>query len=369
MAWMKFEDAIKKIPELIFCSRLSFSFDEVPLIAERISTRKKFNLMKCGLDGITNDGSLCLPPLLQVEPTNVCNLKCPLCPTGAGAMKRKKGFMSVDTFRRIIDELGDVLLAAYLFCWGEPFLNRELPTMIGMCTNHNIRTLSSTNGHCLQTLDEAYNIINAGLSALIIALDGSTQEIYGQYRIGGDIDKVKRCVDNIEKAKAKCNSPYPYTDIRVVVTQNNIDDLPNIEKLSRDMGVNMFSYKTVGMMPHSETYKEYEPANQEKRRFEYDGSSRRSRQRIHCPYPFRQPTVFWDGTVVGCEHDYYEEMPWGRIGEVSFTKIWNSPNANRLRTNIRNEFALESFCLRCPYKDRVQDSCVIFCKELRPLGL
>ena len=239
--------------------------------------------------------------------------------------------------------------------------------MIKACTARNISTLTSTNGHCLQTLDEALRVVDAGLSALIIAIDGSTQEIYQAYRKTGDVEKVKRCAANIEEAKARRGSHLPYTNLRVVVTQDNLEDLPNVERLAHDLGVNMFSCKSVGFLPHSEKFNNYEPAVEGMRRFEYEGPNRRRMPLIQCPYPFRQPTIFWDGTVVGCEFDYELEMPWGKIGEESFAEIWNSHDALKLRNSIRNGPNRPKFCHRCPYQDRVQDSCVLSCNEIRPL--
>ena len=45
-----------------------------------------------------------IPDEIIIEPTNVCNLKCPVCPTTFG-MHRKLGFMEFDLFKNIIDAL------------------------------------------------------------------------------------------------------------------------------------------------------------------------------------------------------------------------------------------------------------------------
>ncbi len=36
-----------------------------------------------------------LPEILTLEPTNICTMKCPTCPTGAGKLNRPKGMMSL----------------------------------------------------------------------------------------------------------------------------------------------------------------------------------------------------------------------------------------------------------------------------------
>lgn len=368
MAWMKTNEGLAKLPELLSKGRLSYDFDGVPLFAEHLSLQKRLNLVKVGMDTmLRSNRAHGLPPIIQIEPTNICNLKCPICPTGSNSLKRPKGFMSFETFQRILDEIGNVLISVYLHCFGEPFMNKELPRMIEACTDRNILTLTATNGHFVQTLDDALKVVDAGLKTLIIALDGSTQEIYQTYRRGGDIEKVKRCASFIEDAKARRKSNFPYTAIRSIATHDNQEDLPNVERIASNLGVNMFTYKTLGCLVHIDKFKDYEPSEKNLRRFEYAGPSRIKKKLIQCPFPFRQPSIFWDGTVVGCGYDHNIEMSFGKIGEQNFSEIWNSPNAVRLRRSIRKGHDQPSFCRLCPYQDRVQDTSVLSRKELRPL--
>ena len=367
MAWMRIPAAITKLPRLLVQGRICFDFDGIPLIAEGLPLKKRLNLLRVGTDiMLRSNYAHGLPPIIQVEPTNLCNLKCPLCPTGSDSLKRAKGFMSLETFQRILDELGNELVSVYLFCFGEPFMNKNLFKMIEACTARKILTITSTNGHFLQTPDEALRLVDAGLSTLIVAVDGSSQEIYESYRKGGDLEKVKRCVALVEEAKASRGSRYPYTALRCVVTSQNQEDLPQLERLAAHLGVNMFTYKTLGCLSRSDKYRNYEPSDESVRRFEYSGSSRVRKGLLQCPFPFRQPIVFWDGTVVGCEYDHDLELAFGKIGERNFAEIWNSPAALKLRRSIRAGYGRPYFCQNCPYQDRAQKGSEIFCKELRP---
>ncbi len=368
MAWMKTSEALAKLPEALFHGRFSFSYDGIPLVAENLSSKQKVNLLKLGLSSLLRKTQvLGLPAVLQIEPTNICNLKCPLCPAAEEAKDRRHGFMSYEMFQQILEELGDCLIAAYLYSWGEPFLNKHIFRMIEDCAARNIRTLIPTNGQCLQTPEEAQAVVDSGLSALIIAIDGSTQEIYQTYRRGGDVEKVKRCAAHIEEAKVQRGSQFPYTCLRTVVTRNNQNDLPNLEQLARDLGVNMFSTKTVGCKTTDDAFKDFEPTQADLRRFAYEGGARSDKPPIECIFPFRQPTIKWDGTVVGCEFDYDLEYPWGSLGEQMFAAIWNGSQAQNLRRQI-HQGAKGVFCEKhCPYQDRVQDSSAIQNLELRPL--
>lgn len=369
MAWMQIPEALTKLPRLLFRGRFSFTCEGVLHVAERLSFRRRMNLIKSGIDLMFQlDQVYALPPIVIIESTNICNLRCPLCPSGEGSMERKRGLMSFETFQKILDELGDVLIFAYLHCWGEPFINKEMPRMIEACKDRNIQTMLSTNGQFLQTLDEALKVVDAGLTTMIIALDGSTQEIYQVFRKGGDVEKVKRCAALIEEAKALRGSKLPYTNLRVVVTRHTQDDLHNVEKLAHDIGVNMFSYKDVDPQALPERVEDYRPTFGSVFPFGDNSSSRRRRMLIPCIYPLRQPTIFWDGTVVGCEYDYDLEKPLGKVGEQSFAKIWNSPQASDLRRGLREEGLGGRSCPRlCPYQFQSPNGTLFKVKELRPL--
>jgi radical SAM protein with 4Fe4S-binding SPASM domain len=367
MAWLKKSEALAMLPELLLQGKLSYNFDGIPLVAEGLGFKKRINLIKTGINELFNSVRLRgMPPVVHIEPTNICNLKCPLCPTGSQTLNRPKGFMSMETCRRVLDELGDTLMAAYFFSFGEPFMNKNLPEMIKSFSDRGILTITSTNGHFSQTMDDALRIVDSGLNMMIIALDGSTQSIYQAYRIGGDIEKVKRFASHIEEAKALRNSRFPYTAARCVITNANKDDLPNIERLAFNLGVNMFATKSVGCLVGTDKYGAYAPSEKKWKRFDYARFSEKSKQSIQCIFPFRQPYVFWDGTVVGCEYDHDHEAAFGKIGEQRFKYLWNSPSALALRNSIRKNTNRPAFCLRCPFEGNVRRGTELFCKELRP---
>ena len=80
--------------------------------------------------------------------------------------------------------------------------------MTAYANEKGIYTATSTNGHFI-TEKVAQEIIESGLKKLIISVDGSSQEIYEQYRINGNLSKVKKGILNLVDAKNKVGSKYP----------------------------------------------------------------------------------------------------------------------------------------------------------------
>ncbi len=87
------------------------------------------------------------PLLAMIEPTSLCNLKCPLCPSGNGSLTRERARLDFDTFKTIIDRLPDSIRMLQLWNQGEPFIVRELPEMIRYAKRRDVYIVTSTNGH------------------------------------------------------------------------------------------------------------------------------------------------------------------------------------------------------------------------------
>src|SRR3989338_6320420 len=82
-----------------------------------------------------------MPISAQIEPTLRCNLRCTMCVRE----HFKQGDMSFQDFRRVVDQL-DSLIKIHLQGLGEPFLNREIFSMIDYAASRNIMVSVITNG-------------------------------------------------------------------------------------------------------------------------------------------------------------------------------------------------------------------------------
>jgi sulfatase maturation enzyme AslB (radical SAM superfamily) len=111
------------------------------------------------------------PLWLTIDPTNICSLKCPFCPTGFGNITRQKGVMSMDRFTAIIDLLGPYLLHVDMQNWGEPMLNKDICRMISYVKGYGVHVTMSSN---CQHFDgnTADDLVASKLDRLILSIDG-----------------------------------------------------------------------------------------------------------------------------------------------------------------------------------------------------
>ena len=72
-----------------------------------------------------------LPKTINIELTNMCNLRCPVCPTHF-AMTRERGFMDFELFKSIIDEFKNVNLkpGIIMIFAGEPLLHKNVDKFV-----------------------------------------------------------------------------------------------------------------------------------------------------------------------------------------------------------------------------------------------
>ena len=346
---------------------LEFEFERMPYRLEGISNTKLLTLFRQELNcARPSSKPPWYPVQLQIEPSSACDLHCNLCPAGMG----KGGVMPFSTLRALIDEVGDHAIMAIFWMWGEPFVNPKLPDMIAYAKSKNMGTVTSTNGQHVQTKEDAERLVASGLDSIFVATDGATQESYGQYRIGGDLQKVIRCIDLIRRAKASLGSETPRVNVRTVVTRHNEHELPEIERIARQHGADVVSRKTACVLDYSRSDKEdqFAPENAFYRRYEYRNGKRviKPASNYRCRRIWNRITLASDGTMVPCEFDHSRIAALGRYEEGStFMQIWKGERAATFRRQFTINRMVYPFCMDCPLRDRLQSECTI---EVLKLG-
>lgn len=174
-----------------------------------------------------------LPFSLMIEPTNICNLKCPTCPTGSGKMNRPGRFMTFLEFKRIIDQVVSHVDQINLWNYGEPFLNKDILKIIKYATSKRINVITSTNGEFLNSKKFCLEIVKSGLQHLIICLDGMDQETINKIRKGANFDNIINGFKLISEAKKELNSKHPKVELQFIVTKHNEHQKEAMQQLAK----------------------------------------------------------------------------------------------------------------------------------------
>ena len=322
-----------------FLKYVAFNKKFSNLIAVKIS--KKLKLKK----------PLGLPYTIMIEPNNICNLQCPLCPTGARTLKRPLGQMEIDTFKKIVDDVGDYTIHLRLWNWGEPLLNKKLYDMIKYAKKKKIFINISTNGTFLNE-NNVKEIVDSGLDEMIVSVDGATQETYEKYRIGGKLDIILRGIKLLTEAKKERNSKIPYINLQFILMSHNEHEINDIRKIANELGVNALTFKSVGVMDVelNEDIKKYLPNNPELGRYivKNNETRRKLTQRNMCDTMYDETTIAWNGEILPCCNDAHASYSFGNVLNENLWDIWRNEKYAKFRGIILTEKSSIPMCKDCP---------------------
>lgn len=361
---MNLKFLLKNSCNLIFKKQFEFEFDKIPIVAKNLTFKKRFNLIRIGLNRLFSIAKpMGYPYMAHIDPAGICNLKCFNCPVHLPE-KQGKCVLSFENYKKFIDECGDYLLYVILWSWGEPLLNPEFSKMVSYAKSKNIYTVTSTNLNKLSK-EEAQSLIASGLTTLIIALDGPNAETYEKLREGGKFDKFMENFDILMEAKKSHKGETPFINLRMVVSKENEYLMEDFKKIGYDKNVDMISFKAYSTRQsgciNKDIDEKFSPDKEELKWYSYhsDYSLNKKLKQYNCKFPWTKPMLFADGTISSCEFDFKYNYVFGNIEKDSFKNIWFSESANKFRKQfLKNRNSIE-FCKNCVYDYTLIPGCVL----------
>jgi radical SAM protein with 4Fe4S-binding SPASM domain len=289
-----------------------------------------------------------LPISIGIEPTTSCNLRCPECPSGLRSFTRPTGTLKDGLFKKVIDELAPTLTYLIFYFQGEPYLNPRFLDMVEYAAGKGIYTATSTNAHYLDE-KSARATIKSGLDRLIISIDGTSQETYQQYRVGGSLEKVIEGTRNIIRLKRELKSPTPHVIFQFLVVRPNEHQVPEVYRLAKEIGVDQVVLKTAqiydfingsDLMPVQEKYSRYTK--------KADGTYViKNSLDNHCWKMWHSCVITWDGKVVPCCFDKDAHHILGDLNQESFSKIWFGDKYGQFRNSLLGSRKEIEICKNC----------------------
>jgi radical SAM protein with 4Fe4S-binding SPASM domain len=287
------------------------------------------------------------PMAISIEPTTSCNLRCPECLSGLRSFSRPTGMLDFDFYKRIIDQVSPSLSYLILYFQGEPYLNPDFFNLIEYASKKNIYTTTSTNAHYLDDI-RAKQTILSGLDKIIISIDGTDQETYEKYRIGGSINKVIEGIQKLVYWKNKLNKSNPLIVLQYLIFKTNQHQIDQIKKLSEALNVDQLNLKTAqiydfqdgsGLIPDNTNYSRYKKVN---------GKYVIKNKLLNkCWRMWSSSVITWDGKVVPCCFDKDATYRLGDLTEKDFSEIWKSQDQLTFREHIIRSRKDIDICKNC----------------------
>jgi len=311
------------ISELIFANKLQ---DEESII-NYLLYRYRFNSYP--RKKVKNN----FPIVLCIEPTSICNLRCTMCfqsDKDFANDKRLQGHMSLELFKKIIDEAKEYNLASIVLASrGEPLLNKQIFEMIKYAKDNGIIDVKLNTNATMLNENASRKLIEAGLDNLVFSVDSAVKEEYEDIRRGAKFDKV---VSNIIRFNEIRKNEYPDSKIRTRISMIVCDDVQNVEyaRTFWSAMVDEFAYRKV--IDRLNIYSNME------------NSSERP-----CSLLWERLYVWFDGTVSICDEDYKSNLSPGNVNLNSIHDIWHGDVMEKIR-QIHLDHNKNSLnpCSKCP---------------------
>lgn len=323
-----------------------------------------------------------LPYRMKIEPTNICNTHCQLCPTGIGLKGRDKGKMTFERYAQLIDELKPYLYTVDLSMWGDPLIVPDIYRMIRHTHDAGIWTYISSNLHAYKLgKGQAEQLVESGLDMLTCSLHGASQGTYETYQPGKRFEQSVEKIREIVAARERLGSETPVIQLNFVVTKYNQHEVDDFRRLAEGLGCRaVFSNPSLNVrflnkdknlvdlnlapdvlarkvrdhlgkwLPDDDEYV-IEPYRL-MRQGVYRDEDYNGKKAMDCQWPWKDSVINWDGSVVTCCGVFDQKDDMGNVFETPFRRLWNGEAYRMARRSFKRKVEASAEhanpCRDCP---------------------
>jgi radical SAM protein with 4Fe4S-binding SPASM domain len=287
------------------------------------------------------------PMNITIEPTNACNLECPVCETGAGILGRETGHMSLEDFRTIIDKVGAHTNTLMFYFMGEPFLNKHAYEMIRYAKAAGIPFVETcTNGDFV----DPRQLVDSGLDKVSFQIGGTTQETHEVYRVRGQLDRVFRNLEETLRLRRERRSRLR-VEVGFILMKHNEHEVADFRQAVLALGAD----EAVVIDPCVRTVEQghqFLPVNRAHWFYDEEAFSRgvlrpKALPDNICPWIYYSIAVHVNGNVVPCCRDPRGLEVMGNLIHEPLEAIWNGPRFQAFRERLRRNQGDIEICRLC----------------------
>lgn len=192
------------------------------------------------------------PLEIFLEISNVCDLKCAMCPTFSGLSAQRlfsikeaeRGFIDTE---RMLDSLEPMLqraLIVHCFGYGEPSLHPGFAELLRRLQPYRVRTDFFTNGMHLEPVF-CELLVSQHVHAVTVSFSGADRAAYENIYHGGRFDTVLAGLRRLRDCKRQAGSAYPRVEINSLGFEHHVRRLPEFVDLMADQGVDVIHLKAL----------------------------------------------------------------------------------------------------------------------------
>ncbi len=275
-----------------------------------------------------------VPPSLQIEPTNRCNLRCICC--SGHSNEREKGFMDFGLFGNIVDEAAGIgVKRIHLYLHGEPLLHPGIGEMLRHIKSRGLAVTLATNAMLFDRRKIA-DVMRAGFTNadyILLSVLGFSKQTHESIQRGVDHERVlANIADLMEYRKAHdMNGPLIETVLyRLAENRGEENDY-------REYWLKRVDYARIAR--ESEQYADLR-----------EGIAAIALRTRTCHHLWERMSIHWNGDVALCVADIDGTYILGNLKEHSIPEVWNGEGISRIRAFHRQRnFEAVPLCAGCDW--------------------
>jgi len=326
--------------------------------------------------------------VLQVEPTDQCNLRCRMCAPHFEGWEQihavPKGYLSIPLWERIVQQFVEdkVIFDHIIFQWlGDPLLHPQIVDILRIAVqklSSQVNYFRMDTNAILLTAERTAQICELARSLsipilLVFTIDAHTPLVYKMVKGTNSLLLVRRNIVQLLKRRFALGADcHLNVQIQFVVQEGNSHESRSFLQYWKDVFSDfgghwhdelMFKRLSVGggTMGQAKADSLYEKsiAQAEIKSEKYDNLhvlcwNKRPWQeddahhggRDACPGPWMTPVIRHDGTLIVCCSDLRGELQLGSLKNTSFSGLWLGEKAQKIRDQHRKKI-FEGVCKSC----------------------
>ncbi|BCU05743.1 Stf0 family sulfotransferase [Allochromatium tepidum] len=192
------------------------------------------------------------PLELFLEISNLCDLKCAMCPTFSGLSpsrlysikEQERGLLDLDALRPNLESILQQVINVHCFGYGEPTLHGRFVELLRDLGAYRVLIDFFTNGmHLDQALCEA--LVEQRVFSLTVSASGVEAAEYEQIYLGGRFETLLAGLRRLDACKRAHGSRYPRVEVNSIAFEHHVRRLPEFVDLMADHGVEVIHLKTL----------------------------------------------------------------------------------------------------------------------------
>lgn len=214
------------------------------------------------------------PVEVFLEISNICDLKCAMCPTFSALsthrlsniQRNDRGLMSIDKDIIQLDEILKHALRVHAFGYGEPTVHPQFQEIVETLAGYEVVVDFFSHGmHFTETVCQF--LVDSGIVRVTISFSGANKKDYENVYLGGKFEQVLAGIKRLADCKSRSGKSFPEIEINSLGFHHHIETLPEFIQLMSDHGANTINVKPlhINSLPELRGHKSFmHPAEKQK---------------------------------------------------------------------------------------------------------